>query len=67
MKSVECKYLNYIEHLLILALTNTGCVPISAFASSVCVPISIMTLAVEINICAITVGIKKYKSFIKKN
>ena len=66
MKSIECKYLNYIEHLLILASTNTGCVSISAFASSVCVPISIMTSAVGINICAITAGIKKYKSFIKK-
>ena len=28
-----CKYLNYAEHLLILASTVTGCVSISAFAS----------------------------------
>ena len=28
-----CKYLNYVEHFLILASTVTGCVSISAFAS----------------------------------
>ena len=28
-----CKYLHYVEHLLILASTVTGCVSISAFAS----------------------------------
>ena len=28
-----CKYLNYVEDLLILVLTVTGCVTISAFAS----------------------------------
>ena len=28
-----CKYLNYVEHLLTLALAVTGCVSISAFAS----------------------------------
>ena len=31
------KYLNYVEHLLILASTVTGCVLISAFASLACV------------------------------
>ena len=30
-----CKYLNYVENLLILASTLTGCVSISAFASLV--------------------------------
>ena len=30
-----CTILNYIEHFLILASTNTGCVSISAFASLV--------------------------------
>ena len=29
-----CKYLNYVAHLLILALTVTACVSISALASS---------------------------------
>ena len=31
-----CKHLNYVEHLLILVSTVTGCVSISAFASIVC-------------------------------
>ena len=33
-----CKYLNYVEHLLILVSTVTGCVSISGFALLVCVP-----------------------------
>ena len=62
-----CKYLSYAEHSLILASTVTGCVSISAFASLACVPVGITSPAVGIKICAITVGIKKYKSIIKKN
>ena len=31
-----CKYLNYVENLLILVSTVTGCISISAFASLVC-------------------------------
>ena len=61
-----CKYLNYVLHLLILLSTDTGCVSISAFVSLVCVPVGITSSAVGINICAITAGIKKYKSVIKK-
>ena len=61
-----CKYLNYIEHLLVLALTVTDCVSTSAFASLVCVPVGITSSVVRIKISAITVGIKKYKSIIKK-
>ena len=61
-----CKYLNYIEHLLILVSTITGCVSVSVFASLVCVPIGIRSSAVGIKICAITAGIKRYKSIIKK-
>ena len=34
-----CKYLNYVENLVILASTVTGCIAISAFASLVCVPV----------------------------
>ena len=60
------KYLNYDEHLLILVSTVNGCVSISAFASLVCVPVGITISGVEIKICAITAGIKKYKSIIKK-
>ena len=57
-----CKYLNYIEHLLILASKIAGSVSISAFTSLVCVPVGITSSAVEIKICAITAVIKKYKS-----
>ena len=60
------KYLNYVENLLILASTVTGYVSISAFASLVCVLVGITSSAVGIKICAITGGIKKYKSIIKK-
>ena len=38
------------------------CASISAFALLVWVPVSITSSAVGINICAITAGIKKYKS-----
>ena len=61
-----CKYLNYFEHLLILVSTVTGCVAISAFASLVGVLVGIRSSAVGIKICAITAGIKKYKSIKKK-
>ena len=61
-----CKYLNYVEQLLILASAIAGCVSISTFASLVCVPVSITSSAVTINICAIIARIKKYKPIIKK-
>ena len=60
------KYLNYVEYLLILASTVTGCVSISSFPSLVCVPVGITSSAVGIKICAITAGIKMSKSIIKK-
>ena len=60
------KYLNYVQHLLILVSTVTGCVSMSAFASTVSVPIDITSPVVEIKICAITADIKKYKPIIKK-
>ena len=61
-----CKYLNYVEHLLILVSKITGYVSISAFASLVAIPVGITSSAVGIKICAITAGIKKYKSIIQK-
>ena len=61
-----CTSLNYIEHFLILAFTITGCVFISAFASLVGVPIGITSSAIGLKVCAITAGIKKYKSIIKR-
>ena len=52
--------------MLILASTVPGCVSISAFALLVCVPVGIMSCAVGLKICAITAGIKKHQSIIKK-
>ena len=56
----------YIEDLLILASTVTGCVSVSVFASLVGIAIVITSFAVAIKICAITAGTKKYESIIKK-
>ena len=62
----RCKYLNYVELLLIPASIIIVCVSRFAFASLVCVPVGIMSFAVGIKIYAITAGIKKYQSIIKK-
>ena len=62
----NCTTLKYIEHVLILASTITGCISISAFASLIGIPIGITSSAIGLKICAITAGIKKYKSTIKK-
>ena len=63
-----CKYLNNIKHLLILASAGTGryCALISEFASLVSVPVGFRSSAIGLKICAITAGIKRYKSVIKK-
>ena len=67
-----CTTLNYIEHFLILASTITECISISAFASLIGILIGMnefcnrMSSAIRLKICAIIVGIKKYKSIIKK-
>ena len=61
-----CKYLNYVEHLFILASTVTGCVLISLFASLVAIPVGIARSLLRLKICAITTRIKKYKPIIKK-
>ena len=60
------KYLNYVEHLLVLASTVPGCVLISAFASLVCAPVGITSSAVGIKICVIIAGIKKHQLIIEK-
>ena len=51
---------------LISASTITGCVSISAFASLIGIPTGITSFAIGLKICAITAGIKRYKSIIKK-
>ena len=61
-----CTTLNYIDHFLILASTITGCVSISAFATLVGIPIGITSSAIKLKISAMTAGIRKYKSTIKK-
>ena len=61
-----CRAVNYIEHLLILVSAVTGCVSISAFASSVGIPIGITISSIWLKTCAITSEIKKYKSIINK-
>ena len=61
-----CKFLIYIEHLLILISTVSGCVSISAFASLVDILIGITSFTVELKVFVITAGIEKYKSLIKK-
>ena len=58
--------LNYIEHLLVLISTISGCVFISNFASLVGFSIGIPSSAIGLKICVRPVGIKKYKSIIKK-
>ena len=61
-----CTTLNYIETFLILATTFTGCVSISTFASLIGIPIWITSSTIGLKIYVIIVGIKKYKSTIKK-
>ena len=62
----KCTSLNNNEHFPILASKITGCVSISAFASPIGIPIGIMSSATGLKICAITAGVKKCKSMIKK-
>ena len=61
-----CTTLNHIEHFLILASTITGCISISTFASLIGIRIRITSSAIGLKFCAITAGIKRYKSIIKK-
>ena len=61
-----CRVLNHIDHLFIVISRITGRAPISAFASLVVVSIVITSSAVGLKICAVTGGIKKYKSIVKK-
>ena len=56
--------LNYMEHFLILASTNTVCVFIIFFSSLVGIPIGITSSTIGVKICAITARIKMYKSII---
>ena len=59
-----CRVLNYIDHLLIVTSTITGCISISAFASIVGLPIGIASSAIALKNCVITAGIRS--TIIKK-
>ena len=61
-----CTTPNYIEYFLTLVSTITGCILISTFTSLLGILIEITSSATGLKICAITAGIKKYKSIIKK-
>ena len=57
------RILNYFEHIPIFF---SGCASISAFVSLLGVCTGIASYSIGLKICAITAGIKKYKSIIKK-
>ena len=58
--------MNYIEHLLILISTITGCLSILAFAFVVGMSIGITTSTIAVKICVITTGIKRCKTINKR-
>ena len=62
-----CTTLNYINHLLILVFTITGCNSVSTFVFFLFgIPIAITSSAIGQKICVIAARIKKCKSIIKK-
>ena len=61
-----CAASYYIEHFLMLASTTTVWTSIFAFTSLIGTLIGIRSSAIGLKICAITAGIKKYESIIKK-
>ena len=54
-----CKVFKYIDHLLIVTSTITGCVSISAFACLVGILIGIASATIGSKTCVLTSGIKK--------
>ena len=58
--------LNYFQHSLLFISAVTGCLSVSVFATLVDISVGNTSSAVGLKICAITDGIKKYKSIIKK-
>ena len=61
-----CRTLDCLEHSLLFIPAVTGCVSISVLAYLDGIPIGITSSRVGLKICAVTTGIKKYKSIIKK-
>ena len=62
----DFKVLIYIEHSIIFVSAITGHVSISAFASVIGIPMGIKSTVVGLKTCAVTAGIRKYNSIIKK-
>ena len=58
--------MNYIDLLLFISFTITGCVSASSFSSLVGIPIGIASSWFGLKNCVITAGTKMYKSIIKK-
>ena len=58
--------LNYIQHFLVLVSVLTGCISIFTFASLLGIYIENTSSANRLNFFAITGGIKRFKSIIKK-
>ena len=61
-----CRGLKYFQLCLIFISAVSGSISVFAFASLVGVPVAITSSAVWLKFCAITTGIKKYKSIITK-
>ena len=59
-----CTTPNYIKHFLIFASAITGCISISV--SFLGITIGFKSFSIGLEIFAIVVGIKRYKSIIKK-
>ena len=59
-------FLKSIEYILSLASPITTCVSNVLFASFFNIPIGIISSAIGLKICTITVGVKNYRSIIKK-
>ena len=57
---------DYTERFLIIVYVITGCVSISVFASLISFLIEITSYAIGLKVWAITAGIRKCKSIIKK-
>ena len=66
MKQEWRNRIKWIDELIILASSFTGCISISAFTSLLGIPIGITSSGIGLKICAITAGIKKYKTIILK-
>ena len=62
-----CTTLIYIEHFVILGFAVTGSISISDLSPLLVIQAGITSSAIGFKICAVTAGIKKYKSVIKKH